>query len=350
MANKVFNMEGGLHSAAAYSAFEDSMYGSSVASASDLAVTAGTGMNVIVSTGNGLISTGSGYARRIGTTSTNTVTISAASSANPRIDSIVGYIDNSITPETSVVDNTNGILNFAAVSGTPAATPTAPTASAIQTAIGAGNPYIILANVTVPTSATAASSFTITDVRTIANEALDDSVATSAIQDDAVTTDKIADGAITSDKIDYATLPQLVYVGKAGRQTSAAVSNNIYAMTSLETPIYAATGCSAALSSGRITFTLPASGTYFVEAHFESWINANSWDYLLFSIRKNTAAFTSKMAYKGGAWGFVTNSGISTIENGDILDVYVNTNGNNFADGNISTQNTFVLFKIWRIG
>lgn len=217
MANKVFNMEGGLHSAAAYSAFEDSMYGSSVASASDLAVTAGTGMNVIVSTGNGLISTGSGYARRIGTTSTNTVTISAASSANPRIDSIVGYIDNSITPETSVVDNTNGILNFAAVSGTPAATPTAPTASAIQTAIGAGNPYIILANVTVPTSATAASSFTITDVRTIANEALDDSVSTPAIQDDAVTTDKIADGAVTSDKVDYATF-KLAVPDYASRQ------------------------------------------------------------------------------------------------------------------------------------
>jgi hypothetical protein len=55
------------------------------------------------------------------------------------------------------------------------------------------------------------------------------------------------------------------------------------------------------------------------------------------------------MAYKGGAWGFITNTGITTIANGDILDVYVNTNGNNFADGNISTQNTFVLFKIWRI-
>lgn len=166
MANKVFNMAGGLHSAAAYSAFEDALYGSCVANDSSLAVRAGTGMNVTVAIGNGLISTGTGFARRIATDATNTVSLTAASTANPRIDAVVAYIDNAVTPTTSVVDNTNGVLKFKSVAGSPAATPSAPTAQAIQSSVGAGNPYMVLAYVAVAKNATAAGA--ITDVRKIA--------------------------------------------------------------------------------------------------------------------------------------------------------------------------------------
>ena len=166
MANKVFNMAGGLHSAAAYSAFEDALYGSCVANDTSLAVSAGTGMNVTVAIGNGLISTGTGFARRIATDATNTVSLTAASSANPRIDAVVAYIDNAVTPSTSVVDNTNGVLKFKSVAGSPAATPSAPTAQAIQSSVGAGNPYMVLAYVAVAKNATAAGA--ITDVRKIA--------------------------------------------------------------------------------------------------------------------------------------------------------------------------------------
>lgn len=166
MANKVFNMAGGLHSAAAYSAFEDALYGSCVASDTSLQVSAGTGMNVTVAIGNGLISTGTGFARRIATDATNTVSLTAASTANPRVDAVVAYIDNAVTPTTSVQDNTNGILKFKSVAGSPAANPSAPTAQAIQSSVGAGNPYMVLAYVAVAKSATAAGA--ITDVRKIA--------------------------------------------------------------------------------------------------------------------------------------------------------------------------------------
>lgn len=165
MANKVFNMAGGLHSAAAYSAFENALYGSCVANDTSLQVSAGTGMNVTVAIGNGLISTGTGFARRIATDATNTVSLTAASTANPRIDAIVAYIDNSVAPSTSVVDNTNGILKFKSVAGSPAASPVAPTDSSIQSSVGAGNPYMVLAYVAVAKNATAAG--TITDVRKI---------------------------------------------------------------------------------------------------------------------------------------------------------------------------------------
>lgn len=166
MANKVYNMAGGLHSAAAYSAFEDALYGSCVANDTSFAVSAGTGMNVSIAQGNGLISTGTGFARRIGSDAVNTVSIAAASTANPRIDAIVAYIDNGVSPTTDVVDNTNDILRFKSVAGSPAATPTAPTSSAIQPSVGAGNPYMILAYVNIAQSATTVGE--ITDVRKIA--------------------------------------------------------------------------------------------------------------------------------------------------------------------------------------
>lgn len=168
MANKVFNMAGGLHSAAAYSAFENAMFGSCVATASDYVATAGTGMNVSLSTGNGLISTGTGFARRIASDAVNTIAITAAAST-ARIDAIVAYIDNSVTPTTSVVDNTNDVLKFTAVAGTAAATPSAPSAATIQSAIGAGNPYMVLWEVTIPANATALTGATFTDRRVIAS-------------------------------------------------------------------------------------------------------------------------------------------------------------------------------------
>lgn len=167
MANKVFNMAGGLHSAAAYSAFENAMFGSCVATASDFMATAGTGMNVSLSAGNGLISTGTGFARRIASDAVNAIAITTAAST-ARIDAIVAYIDNSVTPTTSVVDNTNDVLKFTAVAGTAAATPSAPSAATIQSAIGAGNPYMVLWEVTIPANATALTNATFTDKRNIA--------------------------------------------------------------------------------------------------------------------------------------------------------------------------------------
>lgn len=168
MANKVFNMAGGLHSAAAYSAFEDAIYGSCVANDSSFVATAGTGMNVLLSSGDGLISTGTGFARRIEADATNTVPVTSASSANPRIDAIVAYIDMSVTPTVNVVDNTNDILKFKAVAGTPAASPSEPSAATIQSSVGAGNPYMVLWYLTVPTGATSVAVGTFTDVRRVA--------------------------------------------------------------------------------------------------------------------------------------------------------------------------------------
>lgn len=200
MANKVYNLNGGLYSGDAFTAFEtriaSSNNGSIVASPSDLKVSAGSGMNVTVSTGAGIIGNGTLSGVRFAIDSPVTVAISAASTANPRMDSVVAYIDKSVSASTSVVDNTDlGIVKFKSVAGTPASAPTAPSTATIQSSIGAGNPYMVLANVTVPKSSTAASSFTITDTRVTPTSAI--------ITDNSITTSKLANKAVTSDKVDF---------------------------------------------------------------------------------------------------------------------------------------------------
>lgn len=203
MANKVYNLNGGLYSGDAFTAFEtriaSSNNGSIVASPSDLKVSAGSGMKVSVATGAGIIGNGTLSGVRFAIDSPVTVAVSAASTANPRMDSVVAYIDKSVSASTSVVDNTDlGIIKFKSVAGTPASAPTAPSASTIQSSIGAGNPYMVLANITVPKSSTAASSFTITDMRVTPTSAI--------ITDSSITTPKLANKAVTSDKVDWTTL------------------------------------------------------------------------------------------------------------------------------------------------
>lgn len=161
MATKAYNVPGGLYSGDAFAAFEGSAYGSCAASEADLLVSAGSGMAVTIAKGQGLIKS-SVQTYRFGIDANYTLNIAAASTS-PRIDSIVAYIDTSVTPSISVTDNTDaGVLKFADVQGTAASTPVAPTASMIQSAIGAGNPYVILSDITIPARATAASSFTYT--------------------------------------------------------------------------------------------------------------------------------------------------------------------------------------------
>ena len=65
MAKKVFNMQGGRHSAAALSAFINAMFRSSVANGLDIQPTGSAGLNVLAKVGNGNIDTGGGFGRLI---------------------------------------------------------------------------------------------------------------------------------------------------------------------------------------------------------------------------------------------------------------------------------------------
>jgi hypothetical protein len=131
-------------------------------------------MTVLVNPGSGRIFSGTypssfHYLISHDTVGGESVTIATAA-ASPRIDYIVGYIDKGVTPSllSANVNNTNGILKFASVAGTPAGSPVVPTVSQIQTAIGAANPYIILAQVAVGASVSTITAPNISDIRNMA--------------------------------------------------------------------------------------------------------------------------------------------------------------------------------------
>lgn len=195
---KVFNMAGGKHSAEAYSAFEGLLFDSSVASG--LTVTkSSSNMTCSIAAGAGLIKVGTTYARRFAIEGDPlSVTVSAASSTLKRRDTIVLYVDNSVAPSTSVLDNTNNILKGMVVAGTPAQTPSAPNATAIQSAVGAGNPYIILYDILVPANATNLSSATLYDRRNMAADSLVKKMSNGTIDED-----MIKNKAVTAPKIDW---------------------------------------------------------------------------------------------------------------------------------------------------
>lgn len=128
-------------------------------------------MTVVVQNGSGRIGTGTypsnySFFVSVDTSGGESVTI-GTSAASPRIDYIVAYIDLAVSGSTSptYVNNTNAVLKFADVQGTPAGSPVVPTVSQIQTAIGASNPYVIYAQVAVAASATSITNPNITDSR-----------------------------------------------------------------------------------------------------------------------------------------------------------------------------------------
>lgn len=141
--------------------------GGGVVGASDYMVSqqATPNNSVLVNTGRAYVPNSTGtmtYATLMD--ATQSVTIAGNSSGNPRIDAIVLYINLSVSPDA----NADNVAQLYDVQGAPGSSPTAPTNSQILTAIGSGNPYIVLANVNVANGFTSITSANITDERTFA--------------------------------------------------------------------------------------------------------------------------------------------------------------------------------------
>lgn len=90
-----------------------------------------------------------------------TVAVTSNSSGNSRIDAVILYIDLGASANATVTN----VATLAVVAGTPAASPSAPSDSDISTAIGASNPFLRLANVTVASGATTIVNANIVDKR-----------------------------------------------------------------------------------------------------------------------------------------------------------------------------------------
>jgi hypothetical protein len=94
---------------------------------------------------------------------TTGTTVPTANVSNPRIDTVVAYVDLSVVSSAS--NNNPGALKFSVVAGTAAGSPVALTPSQIQTALGATVPFIQLAQLAVAANATTIVNANITDVR-----------------------------------------------------------------------------------------------------------------------------------------------------------------------------------------
>ncbi len=132
------------------------------------------------------------------------LTIDTAPATNSRIDAIVAYVSNPPQGTAELADNPSA-CGLIAVKGTVASSPTAPTESAIRTAITADGAvgstayYVVLGTVKVVAGMTTITSNYITQGDTTG-------LGTSKIANTAITTAKIANKAVTSDKIDFSTL------------------------------------------------------------------------------------------------------------------------------------------------
>lgn len=114
-----------------------------------------------VQLGRAYIEASSGNTYPIRADADSNVSIASNSSGNPRIDALVLFIDLSAAPNTDA----SNVAKLQVVQGTPAPSPVAPTDAAIQTDIGASNPFIRLANITVASGATSITNPNITDTR-----------------------------------------------------------------------------------------------------------------------------------------------------------------------------------------
>ncbi len=174
-------------------------------SGDELAVTQNSplGMSVLIGTGDFKIDT-TGYSYTGWNSASLVATVSTANPSNPRKDAVVLYVDKSEnTPGTA---NNPGIIKQMVVAGTPAGSPVAPDDTAISTAVGAGNPYIRLANVTVGTGVTQITNANIASTIVLAAPKLPaNSVTSTALATGSVTTAKIADASVTAAKLDFST-------------------------------------------------------------------------------------------------------------------------------------------------
>lgn len=122
---------------------------------------AGANMSVDVSSGKAFVRGTTSNVYPVRSTATENAVIGNNSSGNPRIDAIVLYIDLA----ASANSDSSNVAKLLVVAGTPAASPTAPSDSDIQTAVGASNPFLRLADVAVANGETQIDTADITDQR-----------------------------------------------------------------------------------------------------------------------------------------------------------------------------------------
>lgn len=137
-----------------------------------LTVIPGTGLQVTLQPGNALIRYGTASvasAREVSLVDNFNLAIGTADASNPRIDLVVVYVDMAVTLPSGTPTSANldgkGVAKAKIVPGTPNANPVAALPAAIQSSVGAANPYTVVAQVRVDAGVSVIATNKITDVR-----------------------------------------------------------------------------------------------------------------------------------------------------------------------------------------
>lgn len=321
--------------------FPSQLFDGAVAGAADVQVTENSplGMSVLILTGDFKIDTGSGYAYMGWNSANAAVTIATADPANPRIDAIVLYVDKGAATSASPPNNP-GIIKALAVAGTPGGVPVAPNNTAIQSAVGAGNPFIKLAEVRVNAAVTQITNANITDTRVqLTLPTL--FVGTSSIQDGAITTAKIADSNVTTAKladgsVTYAKMSTPVAFGA---YQNASQSIAVATFTKVQLPVETFDNGSNFDSTTNYRFTVPAGGDGIY--HFDGNVSIGSMTdtgRMFVTLYKNGSAFKRGNRVHASTFDTVASSVSCTLTlvAGDYIELFVwqnsgaskNTNGN----------------------
>lgn len=334
--------------------FQTSVFTGSTLGSNDLKVTQNspTGMSVLVEPGQFRIETTGDYAYTGWNSSNTVVAISTADPANPRITSVVLYIDKGAATSASPVNNP-GIPKLTTVDGTPAGSPTAPSGGTIQTAIGAGNPYIILANITVAASDTTIITADISDQRSqvtiltdlVANASLrDNSVSTVKVQDSAITNAKLADNSITSTKLADGSISIIkisnAYQFSAYRSGAHGSGTIVYNIENFDT------NSNYDTSTGR--YTAPVNGFYQFNVNSHQQVTAAPQDPESKLIKNGATELAYSHfvnMYNGGSSGSANFSVLVQLNAGDYVHVTcsraldVSTPGRNNFSGFLASPN-----------
>lgn len=121
-------------------------------------------MTLTVATGDAVIPY-LGYFFHCWITVAQSVNVTTADPTNPRIDRLVAYVDLAVVSSTN--SNNPDAIVLKCVAGTPAGSPSRPNDAAVQSSVGAGNPFIDLADVSVPANDTAITNAQLTDTRAL---------------------------------------------------------------------------------------------------------------------------------------------------------------------------------------
>jgi len=275
-------------------------------SGDELAVTQNSplGMSVLIGTGDFKIDT-TGYSYTGWNSASLAATISTANPSNPRKDAVVLYVDKAQnTPGTA---NNPGIIKHMVVAGTPAGSPVAPDDTAISTAVGASNPFIRLANVTVGTGVTQITNANISSTRVLAAPKL---------PSNSVTTAAIADGAVTAGKLG------LVMVSAYKSGSSQSLSAGTWTLVTLNSENFDVGGNFASNK-----FTAPTTGYYLVS--ITCVIGAYgiaSTAYASAAIYKNGSIFQKTMTIQGtgnaNTVPRLSTTALMSLTAGDYIELY----------------------------